>query len=106
MKVILRIFLLTSIFASILFGTYTARNNVSNSVVICTNTANRSFDEALMFSLDSLCHLREPNASNGIIQIDVDGTKIVAKVKMRDLKKLYDGKISAPEFIRNYVDFS
>jgi hypothetical protein len=106
MKVILRIFLLTSIFASILFGTYAARNNVPNSVVICTNTVDRSFDEALMFSLDSLCRSKESNVSNGIIRIDVDGTEIVAKVKVRDLKKLSNGEISTSEFVRKYVDFS
>ena len=104
MKTLTKSLILCIALAGYLVASYVVVEPKHESVVIHTDTIDKSFDEALMNGLETLYRYTTRYAW-GFIHIDMGNTDVVAQVKIIDLKLLADKKISCCDFIRDYVVF-
>lgn len=104
MKTMFKTLIVAVALSSLLIGSYVIHEVKSDCVVVLANTADQTFDEALMNGLLSIYNC-ETKCTYGIVKIDVDGEEITARVSIKKLQLFASGKISYADLVRNYVSF-
>ncbi|MCK9485053.1 MAG: hypothetical protein M0R34_11905 [Candidatus Marinimicrobia bacterium] len=105
MKKTIKIFVLSLVFASLLFGAYLIGIDKGGTSILSATATAQNFNTVLATCLEQL-EKAAPRSDVGKIIINVDGTDIVVLVKIKDLQKLTHADISFDQFVRTYLKFS